>query len=428
MKNKIKVTWKHLVGETENFSLENIIFHSFSLLLIIFCFLASFLNLALDLIGPTIICVTTVALHSFVYYLSRFKNKFSLAVILSTIEFNFFLSINFFLNDGLKGPTLILFFAVLFVIISIIPKKLFYYYLLINISVVSILLFIEYNFPNSILDKYQSRQILFLDNYVTYVIVVFIIASGVYYSRASHLNQEKELKKRELELLRLNNQKSRIFSVVSHDLRSPLASVQQYLKLMDNIDLDSTERAYLEKKLLKTTNDTQDLLTNLLHWSKNQMDGSKVKLQELNLLNIIQNTINVSKELANHKNIKLNINIEDDLNIYADENMIELIVRNIVSNAIKFTANNGTIILTAINDKNKTKITIRDNGIGMHKSTLAVLFDADNRTTLGTQNEKGTGLGLLLCKEFTDLQGGQIYVSSEANKGTQVELLFPNKL
>ncbi len=427
IKEKVIKKWIYLIGNDKKFSLENRIFHSFSVLVIFFCFLYLFLNIFLSLIGPGLVILAIITFHSWVFYISRFKDRFKTAVIISAFECNIFIGVNYFLNAGIIGPSLIMFFSTLFLLTSIIPKNRIVFWLVINILVVGGIVITEFYFPSTIIDTYNDRFTHFIDTFLSYIILIVLMVLGIYYSRSSYLKQQIELRARSIELAKINEEKNKIFSIVSHDLRSPLAAVQQYLNLLANTDIDSQDKIMLESKLLNSTNDAQYLLTNLLHWSKNQMDGTRVKKEILNLHQTLSNTFNIASEFAKGKGIALIWSCDDQTKIYADADMLQLVIRNLLNNALKFTKSGGKVILEAKEDLGRCLIEIKDNGIGMSENVKNKLFSMNTTSSLGTQNEKGTGIGLMLCKEYIDLQGGEISVESKEKLGTEIKLSFPFK-
>jgi signal transduction histidine kinase len=168
------------------------------------------------------------------------------------------------------------------------------------------------------------------------------------------------------------------------------------------------------------------LLENLLEWANSQRGKISFNPIPLNLNEIFKEEFKMLDEMAGRKYIKLNSRFTDDLTIVADKNMIKTILRNLISNAIKFTNKNGKVEVTATSDNKQVMISVSDSGIGMTKETMAKLFRIDsNLSTHGTENEKGTGLGLILCKEFVEKHGGKIWVESESGKGSIFRFTLP---
>jgi signal transduction histidine kinase len=171
---------------------------------------------------------------------------------------------------------------------------------------------------------------------------------------------------------------------------------------------------------------TYRLLENLLEWANSQRGKMPFDPVTVNVSRLFSEEILVLKEIAISKNITLKSSIPDNLTIMADENMIKTILRNLISNAIKFTNKNGSVITGASVTDNNVEISVCDNGIGMTKETIAKLFRLDaNLSTRGTENEKGTGLGLILCKEFVEKHGGKIWAESIPGNGSTFKFILP---
>lgn len=235
------------------------------------------------------------------------------------------------------------------------------------------------------------------------------------------------LKQKE-ELGQLNNVKDRFFSIISHDLRNNLTTMKLYFDLVSNPDYEPSEDMEdMTKQISSSVENTIDLLENLLVWAQAQIKGIDINPQKLTLQHLIKGNIDLLAGNAHTKNIELSSDISADLCAFADEDMINLVIRNLISNAIKFTPKGGSIRVTAHkNMDDAIQINITDTGVGISKANLEKLFVKNsNPTTLGTANEKGTGLGLLLCKEFIEKNNGSINVSSQPEKGSTFTIILP---
>ena len=234
------------------------------------------------------------------------------------------------------------------------------------------------------------------------------------------------LKQKE-ELGQLNNVKDRFFSIISHDLRNNLTTMKLYFDLVSNPDYEPSEDMEdMTKQISSSVENTIDLLENLLVWAQAQIKGIDINPQQLILSHVIKGNIDLLAGNAHTKNIELSSDVSTDLCAFADEDMINLVIRNLISNAIKFTPKGGSIRITGNNNNNTVQINITDTGVGISKVNLEKLFVKNsNPTTLGTANEKGTGLGLLLCKEFIEKNNGSISVSSQPDKGSTFTIILP---
>lgn len=240
--------------------------------------------------------------------------------------------------------------------------------------------------------------------------------------------QNKLLVEQKDRLESLNSIKAKLFSIISHDLRSPINSIQGVLHLMNSDALSQEEIKMLSNNLNNQVQITQNLLDNLLYWSKLQMQGININYTKVNLFQLIENTLHLFKA-SNNKNLNIQNIVQEDTFVWADANMIALVIRNLVANAVKFTPNGGDIAVEVYpTDSDHTQVTVRDNGIGIPEENLPKIFDnASHLSTLGTSQEKGTGLGLMLCKEFVEKNHGKIWVESTLNKGSQFIFTLPKK-
>ena len=418
--------YEFLIGNTKSVAHENRIFHSFSLITLMTCLVMIILNLAIESVGSLFISVTIIIIHPFVYYLSRFRNKLKLAIIISALESNIFLGINYFLNAGISGPTLLLFIATLLLMNSLLNNRDLILWISFNLLTVLTIISIEYFYPLAVIYQYPQREYQYFDVFITYVLVVILISYCIYYIRKNNEVQKSELEAKALTLKKSNQEKDKIFSIISHDLRSPLLSLQQYLEFLSSFDLDIIERKAVEIKLLKNTIETQELLTNLLHWSKSKLDGIEMKLTEINLLKELKNTLDIFITQCHQKNISFKIAIDNEIIVFADKDLLQLVIRNLLNNSVKFTLNGGSISLSAASNQQHCTLVIKDNGIGIPENKKNDIFTLKAKSTVGTNQENGTGLGLMLCKEYIEIQKGKIWFDSD-DSGTAFYVSIPGK-
>jgi signal transduction histidine kinase len=238
----------------------------------------------------------------------------------------------------------------------------------------------------------------------------------------------EQLKDSELKLTQLNQLKDKLFSIISHDLRNPLATMQSTLKLITehHTKLNEEEKKRLTKEAQASLDNLNQLLYNLLQWSRSQMNLLQYKSERIAIKPIFENCCKVVQLNAHMKNIKLHIVAQDHLYAHADKEMIEFAIRNLLSNAVKFSHRNSDVFLKASVVENKIKIQVLDSGIGMNQQTIQKLSILNATVTRrGTEKEKGTGLGLLISKDFIEKNGGHLHVQSEVNKGSAFSFELP---
>jgi signal transduction histidine kinase len=230
------------------------------------------------------------------------------------------------------------------------------------------------------------------------------------------------------ELKESNLTKDKLISVIAHDLRSPLASLINVTKLLTE-DFDIMSRDEIKNIMISLNKETEltfESLNNLLLWSKTQRKKLEPVLETTNLHQLVENSILPINGLYQQKRIKLVNCIDTHINVFADSSMMQSVIKNLLINSIKFTHEGGHISWDATNSADEVIITIQDNGVGMKPEVLEKLFNPDIEfTTIGTQNEKGTGLGLQICKEFVELNGGRIWAESQHEEGTTFYFSLP---
>ncbi|PIY12725.1 MAG: hypothetical protein COZ18_01355 [Flexibacter sp. CG_4_10_14_3_um_filter_32_15] len=237
-----------------------------------------------------------------------------------------------------------------------------------------------------------------------------------------------DLKYKELELQRLNDTKDKLFSIISHDLRSPFAQLKGILDLFEKGGISEEELKYFLPEIIKNVNYTSDLLNNLVYWAKSQMSGLHADPEEFNIYKLVANKENLFDKEIKGKDLSFTNQVAQETIVYADKNMIDLVIRNLVANAIKFCRKTDTILVKSEETANDFLIIqVVDTGIGISKENKTKIFNEENFTTLGTHKEKGTGIGLKLCKEFIEGNGGKIWIDSEEGKGTIFSFSLPTK-
>lgn len=248
----------------------------------------------------------------------------------------------------------------------------------------------------------------------------------------THLDllQSKRKIAEQASLLQSNNAfKDRLFSIIGHDLRSPLSSIKFTIDMIKSgvIELGDDFFHELIDQLAKTTDEAFTLLENLLGWAKSQSGNLPVVPEEFSLKEMAESIARLQKLNISNKNIELFLDINENLNVYADNQMINTVLRNLLSNAIKFTPNGGKIqILATKTNDHSVQVSVVDSGVGISEENMKRLFNNTNPLkTYGTNNEAGSGLGLILCKDFVEKNGGTLKVRSEEGKGSTFSFNMP---
>ncbi|MFZ4402336.1 MAG: PAS domain-containing sensor histidine kinase, partial [Bacteroidales bacterium] len=245
---------------------------------------------------------------------------------------------------------------------------------------------------------------------------------GVVRDVTKRKHAEQEIKKQNSDLQKLISEKDKFFSIISHDLRSPFNSFLGLTQIMAE-ELPSLTMEQLQKfadSMRKSATNLFRLLENLLEWSQIQQGIIPFNPEILDLHIVVKESIEMLLDAAEKKDIKMSYQIDNDLKIVGDNNMLQTIIRNLFSNAVKFTPLGGNINIAAkIVSDNTVEVSIKDTGIGIKEDRIASLFSLDvNSSRKGTEGELGSGLGLILCKEFVEKQGGKLWVESEEGTGS----------
>jgi len=251
---------------------------------------------------------------------------------------------------------------------------------------------------------------------------------------ANKVNEEINIKLEDSneKLQVINSTKDKFFSIIAHDLRSPLGAILSFSNLIEDECTSSKEVetvAEYNNYLNQSAHNLNSLLENLLEWSKSQLGNIKYQAETCDLSEIVLDNIEIQKLRAKEKSIEITTKLDKAIKIRADINMIDTVIRNLLSNAIKFSFPKSEIIVYHKIEGNFIHLSVQDQGMGISQSQQKKLFKIDsNLSTLGTNNETGTGLGLILCKEFVEKNGGRIWIDSEEDKGATFTFTIPLKI
>ncbi|RFS26340.1 sensor histidine kinase [Chitinophaga silvatica] len=412
-----------IIGNPKDFPLENRIFNAIcAIALFIIAFNVPY-NYLTGLKMTSLIFGILVISFAGIYYLSRFRNKLTISVALSVIVVNILFAVNYFYSGGIQGASLLSFTLAFFLTMLISSPRQYTWWLLLNLATVVGVIIYEYYHPSSVAAVYATREDLFADMTPTYITDVVVIFVGTMYLKNAYRKEKERGDEKNKSLELMNAEKSKLFSLISHDLRNPLASIQSYLQLIKEIELEPKDKAQIEAELLYVVNNTQEMLYNILMWSKTQMDGPNVHLSKVNVSYAIQPILQINKLAVSKKKISLETYIDEEMEVLADLNMLQLIVRNLLGNASKFTPAGGTIVVRTSVVEGNCLIEVKDSGNGIHQQED--IFSLKVRSTFGTDNEKGVGMGLFLCREYTNAQNGKIWFQNNQEGGSSFYLELP---
>jgi signal transduction histidine kinase len=239
------------------------------------------------------------------------------------------------------------------------------------------------------------------------------------------LLRTNEIQQQNQQLEEVNNVKDKLFSVVSHDIKGPLSSLHLTLSLAKTGAITEAEFQQIAKDLDTRLIQTTEFIDNLLQWAKLQMHGESFEPGRIELVDVVGEAVRLLEPECKQKGVKLINNLSGSFEAYADINMIRSVLRNLLTNAAKFTRTSGTITIGAYKLNSKVIVSVADSGVGIAKPSLDKIFTLATVSTDGTQREKGTGLGLLLCKEFVEKNSGKIWLETEEGVGTTFYFSLP---
>ena len=410
-------------GEHKDTNLEKKLFISTSFLTL----LASSIGMVWDMfIGmPGILSVLVgvfVLVYFALYYNARFRNKYSPSVYVFVSLL--FLSLLYLLNGGLSGsiPALYIIFAIVFITISKAKNQLY----ILMISTVSLLgLFIgERFFLGNLIIPYASNETREADLAFGYTAVLILGCIIVIYFKRTIITKNKQLQA-------LNQSKDLLFSVVAHDLRGPFNSILGLTDLMKDKSENLTIEEFQDYAELvnKESKKTYDLLESLLEWGKIQSNNMNLHPQNINLNQAISEIIQYFEEKQIIKDHKIKVKVSGEAIVFSDIVILKTILRNLISNAIKFTPAKGEIHILAEEHNAAYFVMIKDFGIGMTKEILNNLFNFEvNTNRNGINGESSVGLGLIITKALIEKQGGELIVESEKNIGSTFKFSVPKSL
>ena len=268
------------------------------------------------------------------------------------------------------------------------------------------------------------------------IALISLFVTGIQYNKAKQAQIGLEAKNKQLaehnsvileqtqHLEEINKVKDRLFSIVSHDLKDSISSIKGFLDLLKEDSISKEEFNELIPELSENANNASLLLYNLLNWSKSQMQNLEPKPELFNVQEVFQTKISLIEQKAEQKRLAVIDESQRDY-VYADRSMIEIVIQNLLTNAVKFSRVGDVITVTSQDFGDKIRLSVEDTGVGISKENIDKLFKNDAFTTIGTKNEKGTGLGLTICKELVELNNGKIWVESTPNVGSKFFVELP---
>jgi signal transduction histidine kinase len=435
MKQRIKRLKYLLVGSEGAFILEERMLLAALLIGIIVAVIGSGMNFFLGYsLVAFLIPIILVVVLVFLYHLIRFRHKpIKPLVMVSLLCFSGLGAIWIF-NGGYNGTNSFVLITAFVLVLSIIPSSKFRLVYIFFISLLLALYFFHYLFPEYIVN-FPDEKTRFIDATITifytstfiYLMITFLLRN---YRLERKRSNERGAKLEELnrELILSNTSKNKLLSIIAHDLKNPFNTILGFSELSQASLMKGNyrESAIELEQCIISARKTLVLLDNLLLWAGSQSHQIKFNPELFDLHPQIHEIIETFEASAKSKHISLIGFRGNATRVYADRDMLHVIIRNLVSNAIKFTDPGGKVRVWGETNHNLTEINISDTGVGIDAHSLKFLLGKEPvSSTAGTENEKGSGLGLVLCREFVDYHKGEIRVESKPGEGTRFTILLP---
>jgi signal transduction histidine kinase len=276
------------------------------------------------------------------------------------------------------------------------------------------------------LQEAQKRDALIRNFQTVIVVIVLIFSFFLLRARKKIKNAAMQLEVSNKQLQKTLETKDMVYSIVAHDLRGPVGSSLGLIKLMDDENIDSESFLEVVPTMRKSMQETYNLLENLLSWAQINKHEINLKKERFKLCEIVKESEKLHQENAISKGISIINSTYKGIEVFADRSSVATVIRNLISNALKFTPENGEIRIQVVEKEKFVEISVKDTGAGMDKDTLNSIFDKNKTVTKrGTNDEKGSGLGLKLCWEFVNMNGGEIWAQSEVGKGSTFTFTLP---
>ena len=259
------------------------------------------------------------------------------------------------------------------------------------------------------------------------LVAILSAVLGWKFLQRSQLVKQKndELEATTIELQEANTSKNQLFAIIGHDLRSPVGTLTSMLDMLDQDMITAEEFMANVAALRKGVDGVQFTLNNLLHWAKSQLEGINPEFKNVSLAKTVENATQLLESQADKKAIKLDVDVDQNHVVMGDVNHVELVTRNLLANAIKYSYMGGTIRIESSLSNGSVRLSIVDQGVGLTKEEIEEILGEEGKSKLGTMGEKGTGLGILLCKEFIEKNKGTLNAYSDLGKGSTFYLELP---
>ncbi|AEL25749.1 integral membrane sensor signal transduction histidine kinase [Cyclobacterium marinum DSM 745] len=429
---KIRRLGKHLFYLEGDPSMELQIYNALLIITIFSCLIFVIFNLVLSNIVLLWASLGAALFLLGCFYLLRVKNAFKTSFYLA-LSMSYLVFVFTFLNhEGIYGPTFYMLLLVHLIIHSIVKLKYHFFWSIVNGLFFLGLFYIGLYHDELITQSYTNKDAVFIDHGFTYIVAIIGFTLLINSVRQFYENQRSKVKEQTVAMAKTNSslqktsaQKDRIITIISHDLKNPLHSIIQTLKLVNSGMLDEEEVKLLNEELLNTTNRTFQMMENILEWSSFELKNETSQIKKILIKDLIDDTVEILKVIARQKKINIEVNYHKNPLVNIETDRLLLIFRNLVQNAIKFTPADGLIVISINSEEGFLILEVSDNGIGISPERLKNIFEQDIKSTYGTEQEKGTGMGLHFCNQSAHKLSRKLEVESTEGEGSTFKLVIP---
>lgn len=425
--------FRHMIyGEEEHYGFRGVVFHQVCFLSLVALTAGLFLTIRLGQWDLTLIMVGCQIALTFSYWLSRVMNRYVLGFSLFVTVAYSLLASNYFLVGGINGTTDIISLLVLGVFFASSQSRSHWIWTALHGLVFCGLTYWDYSTDKSGITPYTDEFQRYMDTGLTYIFVLIfmfyifrLIRRAFEHEKGKVEVQRLKLEASKAELEQSNQELIKVLSIIAHDVRNPLASIQSFLEVSADGSLAPDDQKAINQGLQEMVQNTSHMLDDMVNWSKVQISGQATNFHKQGIGSWLNKTADHMRQMAKAKGVLFNDNYNGRLKLYCDPILMTVIIRNLIQNAVKFTSPGNVVQLEVKQDKSHMLFEVIDEGLGIPEADLEKLFTDKSISKSGTRQERGSGFGLLIVKEYVDLHQGKIEVESTVGKGSRFTVKIP---
>lgn len=421
-----------IYGEEERYGFRGVIFHQVCFLSLVALTAGLFLTIRLAQWDLTMILVGCQIALTLSYWLSRVMNLYVLGFSLFVTVAYTLIGFNYALVGGIDGTSDVISLLVLGIFFASSESRSHWFWAVLHGAVFCGLTYWEYVTDRSAITVYTDEFQRFMDTGLTYIFVLIfmfyifrLIRRAYEYQKRQVEAQKLKLESNKQELEKSNQELIKVLSIIAHDVRNPLASIQSFLELSADGDLAPKDQKVINQGLQGMVQNTSHMLDDMVNWSKLQISGQATSFHKQGIGSWLNKTVDHMRQMAKAKGVLFNDNYNGRLKLFCDSILMTVIIRNLIQNAVKFTAPGNVVRLDVSKDKTHMLFIVSDEGLGIPEADLAKLFTEKSISKTGTGEERGSGFGLIIVKEYIDLHHGEIEVESTVGKGSRFTVKIP---